>query len=110
MSVSIRNTACCISQGRYCIQAKNNRIVYYLQIGSRSLVSKEDIEDQRKAEEETKLSGIASAIGKRKFGGQTDLKRREFFHQFRIRDLYEYLYSIWLSILCAAFLDMMSTF
>ncbi|XP_023712368.1 uncharacterized protein LOC111867096 isoform X2 [Cryptotermes secundus] len=45
-------------------------------IGSQPPASKEDIEDQRKADEETKLSGIVSALGKRKFVGQTDLKRR----------------------------------
>jgi hypothetical protein len=52
---------------------------YDLQIGSRPPASKEDVEDQRKADEETKLSGILSSSGKRKFAGQTDLKGREFF-------------------------------
>jgi hypothetical protein len=41
--------------------------------------SKENIEDQRKADEEKKLSGTVSSLSKWKVGGQTDVKRRELF-------------------------------
>jgi hypothetical protein len=50
-----------------------------LQVGSPAPASKENIEDQRKADEEKKLSGIVSSLSKWKVGGQTDVKRREFF-------------------------------
>jgi len=45
-------------------------------IGSQAPASKESIEDQRKADEEKKLSGTVSSLSKWKVGGQTDVKRR----------------------------------
>jgi hypothetical protein len=51
----------------------------FLQVGSPAPASKENIEDQRKADEEKKLSGTVSSLSKWKVGGQTDVKRREFF-------------------------------
>jgi len=50
-----------------------------LQVGSPAPAFRENIEDQRKADEEKKLSGTVSSLSKWKVGGQTDLKRREFF-------------------------------
>jgi hypothetical protein len=53
---------------------------YYLQAESSLPASKEDIDDQRKADEEAKLmSGRVFALGKRKVASQMDPRRREFF-------------------------------
>jgi hypothetical protein len=51
----------------------------WLQVGSQTAASKENIEDQRKADEEKKLFGTVSALSRWKVGGQTDGKRRELF-------------------------------
>ncbi|GFG30947.1 hypothetical protein Cfor_04044 [Coptotermes formosanus] len=48
-------------------------------VGSQAPASNENVEDQRKADEEKKLCGTVSALSKWKVGGQTDGKRREFF-------------------------------
>jgi hypothetical protein len=50
-----------------------------LQAGSPAAASKENTEDQRKADEEKKLSGTVSSLSKWKVGGQTDVKRSELF-------------------------------
>jgi hypothetical protein len=45
-------------------------------VGSPAPASRENIEDQRKADEEKKLSGTGSSLRKWKVWGQTDVKRR----------------------------------
>jgi len=50
-----------------------------LQVGSPTPACRENIEDQRKADEEKKLSGTVPSLIKWKSGSQTDVKRREFF-------------------------------
>lgn len=50
-----------------------------MQIGSPAPASKENAEDQRKADEEKKLTGTVLSLSKWRAGGPTDVKRREFF-------------------------------